>query len=137
MPSEEYCRDLLEKANNALDAAIDALDALFDAVDEMEDNAADSMKSYAKAGAHAVEGNYGDALGDVLDAADSRRKFDRAAGKVDKASGKFDTADGKFRDAMRAWCDECGDPPDSLDISNATEIDFSDSEVDPITSHPR
>jgi hypothetical protein len=137
MPSEEYCRDLLEKADTALDSAIDALDGLFGAIDDMEDNAADSMKSWAKASVHGIGGDWGDAVGDILDAADSRRKFERAASDVDRASGKFDRADGKYRDAMRAWCEECGEPPEDIDMSNATTISFDETEVDPITSHPR
>jgi hypothetical protein len=137
MPSEEFCRDLLQKANDALDSAIDALDGLFDAVDEMEDNAKDSMQSWVKTSVHVAGGDFGDAVGDILDASNSRGKFERSAGKVDRALGKFDNADGKFRDAMRAWCDQCGDPPDSVDTSSAQEISFGESEVDPIVAYPR
>ena len=137
MPSEEYCRDLLEKANGALDAGIDALGELFKDEGEMEDNAGDSMRSWAKVGPHLLTGEWADAFADIVDASGSRGKFERSANDVDRALDKFNGADGKFRDAMRAWCEECGQPPDDIDTSNATYISFDESEVNPIVSHPR
>lgn len=136
MPSDE-CQEKLDKANDALDDAMDALDDLIDSVDEMEDHAADSMKSLGKASAHGLGGDWGDAAGDVMDAVDSRRKFERAASDVDRAMDKFNGADGAFKDAMRAWCSECGSPPEDIDTTGATEVTFSEAEVDPIIARPR
>jgi hypothetical protein len=136
VPSEEYCQGLLEDVEEALEDAIDALDDYYEADDEMDSAADESFGGFAKAGVHGVGGDITDAISDWIDGYKASRDFDRAAARADRAREKFESADGKAKSTLQKWCEECGDPPDSPDLTDAETIDFGEDDVDPIIGHP-
>lgn len=141
MPSKEYCEQLLEDENEQLDEAQDALDDYNKALDEMEKAAEEGMGGAAKAGGHALGGDWSDAWADIVDTVTARDDFRRASAEVGRARDKWEREEGQRAKKYKKWCGECGEPPDP-DLDQLTDpdglhsIEFDDDEVDPIIGHP-
>ena len=141
MPSRDYCDSLLEQENEHLDDAQDALDEYNQALDDMLEAYGETVGSGAKAGAHGLEGSWGDAFGDIIDMFLGDSKFEHAKDQVDRARDKWEREEQQRADAMRKWCEECGGEPDPTldeltDPDGQHEVIFEDDEVDVIIGHP-
>jgi hypothetical protein len=141
MPSKEYCDSLLDKENDQLDEAQDALDDYNEALDEMEAAAEAAMAGAVKAGGYGLGGDWSDAFGSGVDAAQGKRAFERASEKVERAKEKYEREEAKRDKLMKQWCEECGEPPDPelddlTDPCGEHSVEFDESEVPPIMGHP-